>query len=141
MIHPILAVEDVDRSIAFYTQQLDFKEDFCLEGPDGQSAFAFVSLGEQTDGNAIGLNREPLAGPAGQGVAFMIYLPAVLDIDDYYEAVRGRGVAIEAEIASQYWGDRSFSVKDPDGYYLSLSQPVESVDMDAIRATVRGDSD
>lgn len=140
MIAPVLAVEDVDRSLEFYTQQLEFKQDFCLEGPDGQSAFAFVSLGEAADRVAIGLSRQPVDGVRGLGVAFMVYIPSSMDLDAYYESVRGRGVAIEAEIATQYWGDRSFSLRDPDGYYLSLSQTVEETDMDKVRAVMRGES-
>lgn len=140
MIAPVLAVQDVDRSLEFYTQQLQFKQDFCLDGPDGNSAFAFVSLGEESERVAIGLSRQAVDGARGQGVVFMVYIPSAMDLDAYYEAVRGRGVAIEDEIATQYWGDRSFSVRDPDGYYLSLSQTVEETDMDKVRAVMRGES-
>ncbi len=140
MIAPILAVQDVDRSIRYYCEQLGFVQDFCLEGPDGTNAFAFVSLGEESDGVAIGLSRHPVEGVRGQGVVLMVYIPRSLDLDAYYEQVRGRGVAIEEEIATQYWGDRTFSLRDPDGYHLSLSQAVESPDMDEIRARMRGQS-
>ncbi|MCY4105199.1 MAG: VOC family protein [Chloroflexi bacterium] len=140
MIAPILAVEDVDRSLAFYTKQLAFRQDFCLEGADGQSAFAFVSMGEGADRAAIGLSRQPLEGPRGQGVVFTVYIPKAMEIDRYYEAVRSRGVPLEEEIKTQYWGDRSFSLRDPDGYYLSLSQTVAETDMDHVRSVMRGES-
>lgn len=140
MIAPILAVEDVDRSLEFYTKQLGFRQDFCLEGPDGQSAFAFVSMGEESDRAAIGLSRQRLDGPRGRGVVFMVYIPKTMDIDHYFEAVRGRGVQLEEEIKTQYWGDRSFSLRDPDGYYLSLSQTVAKTDMDQVRSVMRGES-
>ena len=140
MIAPVLAVEDVDRSLEFYTQKLGFKQDFCLEGPDGRNAFAFVSLGEEADGNAVGLSRQPVEGARGRGVVFMVYIPKTMAIDHYYDAVRGRGVAIKQEIATQYWGDRSFTVLDPDGYYLSLSQTVAETDMDQVRSVMRGES-
>ena len=140
MIAPILAVNDVDRSIAFYTEKLAFGQDFCLAGPDGQNAFAFVSLGAEGHGVAIGLSRQLDAPKGGAGVVFMVYVPPEIDLDDYYEAVRARGVAIDADIATQYWGDRSFTVRDPDGYILQISKTVEETDMEKVRAVMRGEA-
>lgn len=140
MIAPILAVNDVDRSIAFYTEKLAFRQDFCLAGPDGQSAFAFVSMGAQEHGVAIGLSRQADAPKGAAGVVFMVYVPPEMDLDEYYAAVRARGVAIEAEIATQYWGDRSFTVRDPDGYTLQLSKTVAEADMDRVSAVMRGEA-
>ena len=140
MITPILAVDDVDRSIAFYTDKLGFKQEFCLEGPDGQSAFGFVSFGEEKDAVYFGLSHQPDTLKGGAGVVLSVYLAKDKGLDAYYEAVRGRGVKFEQAIATQYWGDRNFALLGPDGYYLSFSQEVAAPSMESIRAVVRGES-
>jgi len=118
MIAPILAVKDVDASLAFYTEKLGFEKLFVMEGPGGKNTFAFVSMGYLAQ---IGLNAKPAPAPVGNGVVFMIYPPEEVNLDKLYADVQSRGVAIEQPLREEYWGDRTFSVKDPDGYCLTFS--------------------
>ena len=136
MIAPILSVKDVDASVAFYTEKLGFTHSFSLPGPDGNNAFAFVGLGKTV---AIGLSREDVTEARGQGVDFMIYLPEDQDIDTVYADIQARGVTIKSEIGTKYWGDRTFSVRDPDGYHLTMAATVEQTDMEKAAAVMRGD--
>lgn len=129
-IAPILAVRDYDASLKFYTEKLGFTSDFTMQGPDGTNQFGFVRLDE---GVQIGLGLDPSLTERGQGVVFMLY-PDNFDIDAYYEQVQATGVAIESELKTEYWGDRVFSIKDPDGYYLTFGQTVKTVPMDEIQA-------
>ena len=135
MIMPILAVTDVDTSVAFYTQKLGFKHDFSLPGKDGQNAFAAVSLGQAS----FGLSRVKALEHRGQGVSFMVYVPESTDLDAYYADVQARGTAIAEAIQDQYWGDRCFVVDDPDGYVLSLCKNIKNVDLAGLEAGMRGE--
>jgi PhnB protein len=135
MIMPILAVEDVDASVSFYTQKLGFNHDFSLPGPDGQNAFAGVTLGKAS----FGLSRAKDLEHRGNGVAFMVYVTDETDLDGYYADVQARGTLIAEPIKTQYWGDRSFEVRDPDGYVLSLSKTVKQVDRAELEAGMRGE--
>jgi uncharacterized glyoxalase superfamily protein PhnB len=47
--------------------------------------------------------------------------------------VQGKGITITEELKTEYWGDRVFSIKDPDGYYLTFGVTIEQVPMDQIR--------
>jgi len=136
MISPILNVKDIDASVMFYTDKLGFAHAFSLPGPDGKNAFAFVNLGSDVN---LGLNQDATTAHPGDGVDFMIYLPEDTDIDQTFSEIQGRGVAIEAEIKTHYWGDRTFSVRDPDGYRLTFAKTVEQVDMNEAAAVMRGD--
>jgi PhnB protein len=118
MIAPILAVKDVDASLAFYIEKLGFEKVFVMQGPDGKSTFAYVSIGYL---GQIGLDARQAAAPLGSGVVFMIYPPEEVDLDKLYADVQSRGVAIAKPLRDEYWGDRTFSVKDPDGYCLTFS--------------------
>ena len=67
----------------------------------------------------------------------MIYIPDELNIDTYYNEVKARGVAIKDELADSYWGDRTFSVKDPDGYWLTIATTVKQVPVTEMEAHLR----
>jgi uncharacterized glyoxalase superfamily protein PhnB len=118
MIAPILAVKDLDASLAFYSEKLGFEKVIVMEGADGKNSFAFVGMGEQIQ---FGLSAQPAPAPLGSGVVFMIYPPEEVNLDQLYADMRSRGVAIEQPLRDDYWGDRTFSVKDADGYYLTFS--------------------
>jgi uncharacterized glyoxalase superfamily protein PhnB len=136
MIVPVLSVKDVDASIAFYTEKLGFKQDMVLAGPDGVNSFAGVSLGNST----FMLSRAETPN-VGQGVVFMIYIPEESDIDKVYADVQAKGVAIVEPLKTEYWGDRVFSVKDPDGFYLTVSKTVQQADMQHVADVMSGKSD
>lgn len=133
MILPILDVTDVDASVAFYTQKLGFEHAFSMPGEDGKSSYAMVNLGSAT----IGLNLNPATTHRGSGVATMIYVPETTGLDPFYSEIQSKGVAIEEEIADQYWGDRTFSLRDPDNYWLTFCKTVKEVSPEEIIAAQR----
>lgn len=134
MIVPVLSVRDVNTSLKFYTEKLGFQKDMALDGPDGVVAFAGIRLGQA----AFMLSRAETDN-AGQGVVFMVYLPEDADIDKVYKEVQSKGVTLETEIKSEYWGDRTFSVKDPDGFYITIAQTIEQADMEHVEKVMRGE--
>ncbi len=134
MILPMLEVKNYDDSVKFYTEKLGFTSVMSMKGPDGQNIFGFVALG----GSQIGLGHDPkpnvtLSKDRGNGVVLMIY-PDDFDIDAYCEKVKANGVPLVEELKTEYWGDRVFSVKDPDGFYLTFGKTVQTVPPDEIQA-------
>src|SRR4051794_3823810 len=104
MIMPLLTVNDVDESVAFYRDQLGFELRMTM-APEGKNIFAIVNFG----GSDIGLgvdNATPTPKPFAPGVQFMIYLPDDQNIDRYYADVTARGVKTDDEPTDTYWGDR-----------------------------------
>ena len=134
MIAPILAVKDVDASVAFYTENLGFQEVIMIKGANGKNTLAFISMGEQ---NHFGLSAQPTPEPVGSGVVFMIYPPEEVNLDQLYADVQRRGVAIVQPLRDDYWGDRTFSIKDPDGYSLTFTMTVLNVPVDEIPDMIR----
>ncbi len=125
MIMPNLTVKDVDASIAFYKDKLGFTHDMTL-APEGKSIFAIVRLGTQAV-IGVGVDDHVTQKPYAPGVQFMIYLPDDRNIDDYYAQVQANGVAIDEPLADTYWGDRAFSIHDPNGYLLTFAVTVKQV--------------
>ena len=132
MIFPMLAVKDVDASVAFYTEKLGFKHDFIMPDSNGKNTFGWVSLGKA----GFGLQLTPDLDHRGNGVVFMVAIPDEMDIDQYYADVQAKGLKIVEPIQDQYWGDRSFTIHDPDGYVLSPYKTVKQMSAEEIAAAI-----
>jgi uncharacterized glyoxalase superfamily protein PhnB len=128
MLSPTLMVKDMEKSIEFYTQTLGFENTFQMPGPDGKLIHA----------NLVWKNVHIMIGPTtwmpeelipyrGAGVDFYILGEADDDIDAFYTTLKEKGVSITKEIEDQFWGDRTFSIKDPDGYQLTFAKTIREV--------------
>ncbi len=135
MIFPTLSIRDLDKSLNFYTQLLEFNLDFSLPGADGTTAFARVSLGRAR----LGLTRVRNTDFDSSAVGFMVYLPDDYDLERYYETVQARGTIIVEPLQDRYWGDRNFVVRDPDGYALAMSKPERSLSVEDLAVGTRAD--
>ena len=106
--HPILRVEDLARSLAYYVDVLGFSnaewggDDFTLVNRDGASIY--LSEGDQ--------------GQPGTWVWL-----GVEDVDALYEEYRGSGATILHPPENYSWA-REMKVEDPDGHVLRFgSEP------------------
>lgn len=70
----------------------------------------------------------PVGENRGAGVTFYLHVNG--DVDAYYQEVVGKGAKVVEEIKTQDWGDRTFTVADPDGYHLAFYQTVRTVTME-----------
>ena len=56
-----------------------------------------------------------------------VYLTIEMDdVDEWYETIKRRGIPIEVELKDESWGDRHFSVVDPNGIgidFVRYQQP------------------
>ena len=135
MIMPVLTVNDVDESVAYYKDKLGFTHDMTM-APEGKSIFAIVRLSDQA---VIGLGTDPAAPkpPFAPGVQFMIYMPEGQNIDTYYADLQAKGIQIDEPLTDTYWGDRAFSIHDPNGYWLTFCVPVKQVPIEQMEAHIR----
>ena len=46
------------------------------------------------------------------------------NIDEYYAALETAGVNIVDPIKDQFWGDRSFTIKDCNNFFIAFNQMV-----------------
>jgi catechol 2,3-dioxygenase-like lactoylglutathione lyase family enzyme len=120
----ILAVRDVDRSVAFYTEQLGFAVDALYDDPP------YATL--TRDGVRLSLAEQGHPAPDRPGIAMAVpddvqRLPivVVLEVDDA-RAVRRQleagDVTFLAEPWEAPWGGVRFYVVDPDGYLVEIEQ-------------------
>ncbi|MES0872951.1 lactoylglutathione lyase [Sinimarinibacterium thermocellulolyticum] len=121
ILHTMLRVGDLERSIAFYTEVLGMKLLRRKDYPDGQFTLAFVGYG---DGDAeieltynYGVDRYELGNAFGH---------IAIEVDDAYaacEEVRRRGGRVTREAGPMKHGTTVIAfVEDPDGYKIEFIQ-------------------
>jgi lactoylglutathione lyase len=123
ILHTMLRVGDLDRSIDFYTKVLGMnllrKNDY----PDGRFTLAFVGYGPESEGAVLELthNWDTQAYDLGNG-----YGHVALEVDDAYRAcaeVKARGGRVTREAGPMKHGSTVIAfVEDPDGYKIEFIQ-------------------
>ncbi|MGH2587560.1 MAG: VOC family protein [Dehalococcoidia bacterium] len=119
---PMLHVSSIEQSVDFYKEKLGFDLEFAMNGDGGKMLHASVSNGDVK--LMIGY-PDGEARPLGGGAELYIMTDAV---DAYHARVRDAGTALSKEITDEWWGDRLFTVTDPDGYVLTFAQTVREFD-------------
>jgi len=121
ILHTMLRVGNLDRSIDFYTNTLGMKLLRQKDYPDGKFTLAFVGYGDEKDEAVIELtyNWDQDKYDLGNG-----YGHIALEVDDVYkaaEAIRERGGKILREPGPMNAGTTLIAfVEDPDGYPIEL---------------------
>lgn len=124
MLHTMLRVGDLQRSIDFYTQVLGMKLLRQKDYPDGRFTLAFVGFGEESDNTVIELthNWDTQRYDLGDGFGHL-----AIEVADVYEAteqIRQAGGKIIRDAGPMNAGTTIIAfVEDPDGYAIELLGP------------------
>jgi predicted enzyme related to lactoylglutathione lyase len=116
-IVPQLLVDDLDRAIAFYRDQLGFAVDFIYE-----SFYAAVSR----DGFAIHLKHAPKCAADRAHRKEHEHLDAYISVSGItglFSELQMRGTYVSKPVEERPWACVDFYVEDPDGYILCFSEP------------------
>jgi lactoylglutathione lyase len=121
LLHTMLRVGDLDRSIDFYQNVLGMKLLRRKDYPDGKFTLAFVGYGDESGNTVIELtyNWGVDSYDLGEG-----YGHIAIEVDDVYEAVdelRNRGGKVIREAGPMNAGTTIIAfIEDPDGYPVEL---------------------
>jgi len=123
ILHTMLRVGDLDRSITFYTEVLGMRLLRKHDYPDGQFTLAFVGYQDESEGAVIELTYNYGVSAYELGNA---YGHIALEVDDAYQAcelVRQRGGSVTREAGPMAHGTTVIAfVTDPDGYKIEFIQ-------------------
>lgn len=111
---PILYVDDVERSVAFYESVLGFELGFRWP-PEGELEFAFLRL--EPLGIGIGRRHDRSSGD----FELCVYAE---DVDRAAGALRAGGAEEVEPPADRPWGERLTYFRDPDGHLLHVTMPL-----------------
>jgi len=127
MLHTMIRVADLDRSLAFYTEALGMtlfrREDY----PDGRFTLAFVGYGEETSSAAIELTHNWDAHAYSHGSGYGHVAVGVSDIVVACALIQRFGATIIRPAGPMSFTSPQHSdaeviafVEDPDGYRIEL---------------------
>ncbi|MCB1915374.1 MAG: lactoylglutathione lyase [Rhodocyclaceae bacterium] len=123
LLHTMLRVGDLDRSIAFYTDILGMRLLRRKDYPDGRFTLAFVGYAPESEAAAIELthNWDTPGYALGDGFGHI-----AVEVPDAYRAcdeIRARGGKVVREAGPMKHGSTVIAfVEDPDGYKVELIQ-------------------
>ena len=123
LLHTMLRVVDLDRSIAFYTEVLGMRLLRRHDYPEGKFTLAFIGYQEESDGAVIELTHNWGVESYDLGTGFG---HIALEVDDAYAAcaeIKERGGLVTREAGPMKHGSTVIAfVQDPDGYKVELIQ-------------------
>ncbi len=123
ILHTMIRVGDLDRSIAFYTDVLGMKLLRRHDFPDGKFTLAFVGFGPESDGAVIELTHNWGVASYEIGTGFGHIALEVPDAHTACEEIRKRGGKVTRDAGPMKHGTMVIAfVEDPDGYKIELIQ-------------------
>ena len=121
ILHTMLRVGDLDRSIRFYTEVLGMKLLRQKDYPEGKFTLAFVGYGDESENTVIELTYNWDTDHYDPGTGFGHIAVEVDDVYQAAEAIRQRGGKILRDAGPMNAGTTIIAfVEDPDGYPIEL---------------------
>jgi|SRR5688572_482872 lactoylglutathione lyase len=123
IMHTMLRVGNLERSLAFYTDVLGMKLLRRNDYPDGKFTLAFVGYGAETEHAVLELthNWDTTSYDLGNG-----YGHIAIEVPDVYaacEEVKKRGGKVTREAGPMKHGKTVIAfIEDPDGYKIEFIQ-------------------
>ncbi|EGJ3416854.1 lactoylglutathione lyase [Salmonella enterica subsp. houtenae] len=121
LLHTMLRVGDLQRSIAFYTNVLGMKLLRTSENPEYKYSLAFVGYGPETEEAVIELTYNWGVESYDMGNAYGHIALSVDNAAEACERIRQNGGNVTREAGPVKGGSTVISfVEDPDGYKIEL---------------------
>ena len=121
LLHTMLRVGDLERSLAFYTEVLGMRLLRRKDYPSGRFTLAFVGYGDEADHTVLELthNWDTSGYEIGSGYGHIAL--GVEDIQGVCDQIRAKGGRVVREPGPMKHGSTVIAfVEDPDGYKVEL---------------------
>ncbi|HXX86195.1 MAG TPA: lactoylglutathione lyase [Casimicrobiaceae bacterium] len=121
ILHTMLRVGDLQRSIAFYTDVLGMKLLRTTDRPEQKYKLAFVGYGDESQGAVLELTYNYGVDRYDLGAGFGHVAIEVPDVAQACASVRAKGGSVTREAGPVKGGTTVIAfVQDPDGYKIEL---------------------
>ncbi|MGK0272876.1 MAG: lactoylglutathione lyase [Cocleimonas sp.] len=121
MLHTMLRVGDLDKSIAFYSDVLGMTELRRKDYPDGEFTLAFMGYGDEKENTVLELTHNWGVENYDLGTA---YGHIAVEVDDVYNAcekMKQTGGKVIRDAGPMNAGTTIIAfLEDPDGYQIEL---------------------
>jgi PhnB protein len=117
----MLTVSDIKAAVSFYQKAFGFKKRSIMNGPGGQPIHAELTLRDATmmlnpENPAIGSRSAKNVG----GSPVNMYL-LTENVDKTVATAVKLGATAQGPVMDMFWGDRTGTVVDPDGYIWTIA--------------------
>jgi PhnB protein len=126
-VTPQLTLDNAAEAIEWYKKAFGAKENGRAVGPDGRILHAELRIGN----SPIMVNDDMMGGPKAtpnSRSAFWIYVD---DVDTLYNRAVSAGAKVSpspmGKLADQFWGDRTGTIIDPQGFQWTLATRKEDL--------------
>ena len=118
-LEPSLTVDDIERSVHFYTDVLGF-----IVAERWTEGGRLMGVNLKAGACELGLSQDDWAKGRDRtkGIGVRIWCKTAQEIDTLAARIKAAGGKLAAEPEDQAWGVRSLAVDDPDGYHLAIYQ-------------------
>ena len=121
LLHTMIRVGDLDRSISFYTEVLGMKLLRRKDYPDGKFTLAFVGYGDESEHAVIELTHNWETKSYEIGTGFGHIAVSVADAYKACEDVKAKGGKVTRPAGPMKHGGSVIAfVEDPDGYKIEF---------------------
>lgn len=121
ILHTMLRVGDLERSVQFYTQVLGMRELSRQDYPAGEFTLVFLGYGEKSNSTVLELTYNWGVSQYELGTAFGHIAIEVPDVYAACEKMRAAGGKIIREAGPMNAGTTIIAfLEDPDGYQIEL---------------------
>jgi uncharacterized glyoxalase superfamily protein PhnB len=136
---PSVVYQDPRAAMRWLQDAFGFDTALYIEGEDGgfihcqmRYGGALISIGQEWDEDF----KSPLK--VGGKNTQLTTINIDTDIDAHCERARAAGAVIVTEPNTQFYGDRVYRCRDPEGHNWSISQTIEDVTREEAEARVEG---
>lgn len=121
LLHTMLRVSDLDRSIKFYTEVLGMKLLRKVDFEEGRFTLAFVGFNEEGEGAVLELTHNWDVDAYDHGNAYGHIAIGVGDVYKACEKISKKGGEVVRAAGPMKGGKTVLAfIKDPDGYFIEL---------------------
>jgi uncharacterized glyoxalase superfamily protein PhnB len=130
-----LCYRDPKAALKFLEAALGFELTMLIEDNDGNLAHSEMSFGDSLImiGNEWTEKHKSPASIEGFNTQ-SVHIHLEGDIDAHCDRARAAGFEILMEPADQFYGDRTYRCRDPEGHFWTVGAPIRAVSVDEAEA-------
>jgi len=129
---PALCYRNPRAALDWLEKAFGFELVFQVEGADGSIGHAEMRFGNACVmvGGEWSEDHKSPASLGGKNTQTVHISLSEGDLDAHCERARAAGAVIIVEPANQFYGDRTYRCKDPEGHIWTVSQPIEALSIE-----------
>ncbi|HZZ30639.1 MAG TPA: VOC family protein [Phenylobacterium sp.] len=126
---------DPKAALKWLAQAFGFEVSMLIEDEAGNLAHSEMRFGDAVVmiGNAWSADHRAPKSIGGKNTQ-TVHIQIATDIDAHCARARAAGAEIMVEPATQFYGDRTYRCRDPEGHIWTVAQTVETVTREAAEA-------